>query len=347
MKNAFVVASLLLSLCTVAAGQELSHATVIYKMPGDLVELFAKAQKPNRDGAIGRNRKQYIHVRFQYRAHHLADYAVRNSKMQVTQYFIKSLEYAFEHQCKDGGFALHIPTEQKGAKPPSRGDLASGTAFFLASAASGVLSLEQSPWFQKSPELKRARRRLEELRDDLGKAADFLLGEEETLGQYDAKAPNRLFIDALAYQALGLYLERPNLIEAGHSFAQRALAQQDGAGYFIEGGGYDSSYNGVSVAVGFRLLLFQPENNTLKVALEKAVRWEESRILDTGEVSMAGNRRVFVGGESFLGKEKRIDVLHVVEGFALASVVTKEKRYLETAHKILRFYTQAAKKVNP
>ena len=77
-------------------------------------------------------------------------------------------------------------------------------------------------------------------------------------------------------------------------------------------GGYDSSYNGVAIAVGYRLLLFHPDNKNLSKALEKAVYWLDSRVSNSGEVCLEGNSRVFVGGESFLGKEKGVVAEEVV-----------------------------------
>lgn len=112
-------------------------------------------------------------------------------------------------------------------------------------------------------------------------------------------------------------------------------------------GGYDSSYNGVAIAVGYRLLLFHPDNKNLSKALEKAVYWLESRVSNSGEVCLEGNSRVFVGGESFLGKEKGVDVSHVVEGFALASVVTENKRFLEISRKIINAYVPLKRRGEP
>ncbi len=340
MQKNFLTLCISLLLCSATFAKELSHENAMTRLPENLLAFFAKAQVPDTKGAVGRNREQYIHARFQYRIHHLADYAVRKQNAEAARYFIQAVEYGFQHQLDDGGFELKIPDDMKG-KSATRGDLASGAAFFLASAGSGALSLRQSSWFQTSDETAPLRKRLDKFGEPMKRGAKFLSKEQETIAQYDATAPNRLMIDALAFQSLGVLFSDSDLIENADRFLARALEQQQEDGYFIEGGGFDSSYNGVSVAVGYRLALFRPNDAALRDALEKAIRWQETRVLDTGEIITEGNSRVFDGGESFLGKEKTVDVSHTVEAFALAYAFTRESHYLARAQMIAIFYTEA------
>lgn len=144
---------------------------------------------------------------------------------------------------------------------------------------------------------------------------------------------------------LGTYTGDEEARQLGLDFAQNAFSQTDqGAGYFIEGGGWDSSYNGVALQLGFEFLslLVQEGEEALieeyAKALSCALDWQLSRILESGEISAEGNSRVFPGGEAFLGQEKGIDVLKTVRALFYMASYAGEKRYEDLAWKILNFY---------
>ena len=81
--------------------------------------------------------------------------------------------------------------------------------------------------------------------------------------------------------------------------------------------------------------------------IQSEVRWQRSRVLPTGEITMAGNARVHPGGESFLGKEKRVDVAHSVEAFVLASSVARDAALERTARRVIEFYRSRKQQAAP
>ena len=83
----------------------------------------------------------------------------------------------------------------------------------------------------------------------------------------DQNAPNRLFYDALAFYSLGKWLEDESLKEIGFEFAQLAINKKQPEGYFLEGGGWDCSYQGVANQVGFNLFSILDSDESLKQVL--------------------------------------------------------------------------------
>jgi len=129
--------------------------------------------------------------------------------------------------------------------------------------------------------------------------------------------------------------------EVATSFVAKATKQvNEKHGYFIEGGGFDSSYNAVATALALRLLLIGYGGHDLHLICTNAIRWQSERVFDSGEVSTEGNTRVRPGksGESFLGREKDVDVGHVVEAFMLASQVLSDQTLDKLAMSVVRFY---------
>ncbi|MEM6691397.1 MAG: hypothetical protein AAF664_18360, partial [Planctomycetota bacterium] len=83
---------------------------------------------------------------------------------------------------------------------------------------------------------------------------------------------------------------------------------------------------------------FRPKE--LRPICNNAIAWQSGRVLESGEVSTQGNARVRPGksGESFLGKEKDVDIGHVVEAFVLADIALSDESFRKLAMKVIRFY---------
>lgn len=113
-------------------------------------------------------------------------------------------------------------------------------------------------------------------------------------------------------------------------------------GYFLEGDGWDSSYQGVGINVGFNLYTLLPDTEPLKSVLWNCLScasdWQKSRVLASGEISTQGNTRVYPGGEGFLGEEKSIDWIDTMIGFFMMSYLTNDSSYTTKAIEIKNFY---------
>lgn len=335
----------------------------IASLPVHTARRLAEAHKPTAHGAIGRNRAAYFHVRFQLGMHHLADYGLAARRPDVVDRFLTAVEFSLQHQQADGDYRLVIPDALKNKGRPSVADRASGVAFFASSLGLGLYALETNGWFQNADECATARSRVQKIKPRLQATLDCLLKHQQTLKTADSRAPNRLLFDALAFETLGRLLTRKESQQVAAAFVAEAVSLVDAQeGYFIEGGGFDSSYNAVATALALRLLMMgqqqtdrppglqlSPQTNLqtdLRTVCANAVRWQQQRVLQSGEVSTAGNSRVRSddAGESFLGRKKGVDVGHVVEAFLLASQAMQDESLNELALHVLSFYEHRRQK---
>ncbi len=334
----------------------ISPATPAYQITNDLsyndlllqigqAKLTRAVEQPDADGALGRNKNGYFHVRFQVNMTSISDFAVAAERVDAVQYLLNTITYSFEKQNTDGSFEFSPPEELLNSPnyhPPAIGDLESGTAFFASSLGLSLLSLQNSNWFLSSQETQAARAALELLKPSFEKTLDYLLNSRDILSQYDVNAPNRLLFDALAYYSLGTYLSRPDAQQAGLEFIDAALGLVDSVdGYFIEGGGWDSSYNGVAIKLAMELFSFIDNPNqkhNQREAISSATNWQISRIKESGEVSTEGNTRVYEGGEAFLGVEKGVDYVKTVKALYYFGYLTDSPEVVALGDKVLDYY---------
>lgn len=317
-----------------------SRISLIQSFDQDIVQGIASKDVPNSAGAMGRNKQGYFHVRFQMGISSQADYAVYNENIQALEYAIKSIEYAFDHQLDDGNFELSVPSDLS-HMTPNEADLASGVSFFLSSLGLALNNFAESSWYH-SAALTAYKDRVEALRPQIDAAAQWLLNQSSTLELADQNAPNRLLFNALAFYGLGNWLEDENLKNRGISFANLGKSKQQTEGFFLEGGGWDSSYQGVALNVGFNLYSLLPNDSSLKAELWDGLscgsHWQKSRILATGEISTEGNVRVFPGGESFLGQEKQVDWIKTMVAMYAMGYYGNDASYLLKANRVKAYY---------
>ncbi len=301
----------------------------------------ALVKDPTPEGALGRNREAYFHVRFQLDIAFLASYAVQFESDDALEKFIKAVEYSYAYQKPAGDFELVIPENLADQGQPAEGDLSSGIAFFTAALGHSLMQLEQAAWFQnRTPDILNERLAL--LQPKIEKGLLYLLSQKEILKIYDQDAPNRLLFDALAYYCLGTYLNNEEAKSVGIDFIELALMKQDELGYLIEGDGFDSSYNGVSLRLGILLLGIIQPTETIYTELQQAITccasWQASRVLTTGEISTEGNTRVYPGGEDFLGEEKQMAWIDTLLSFYYMYALTGQSSYLNLAESVKSFY---------
>ncbi len=297
--------------------------------------------QPNEDGAIGRNKSHYIHARFQRGLHHLADLSLVSKNCQSATTFINAASFALERQKQDGDFKLVLPDLNLSHTEVSHSDRVSGVAIFVSSLGLGVHALDSSDWFHKAAECGKQRASLAIIKTKLAPSLEYLIRHKETLIRADATAPNRLLFDAIAFQTLAVTLNSERAFKLSRRFSNRALRLFDEEhGHFIEAGGYDSSYNGVATALALRFVLLGTDHRELATAAKRALNWQLSRILPSGEVSVTGNTRVKRGssGETFLGRKKDVDVGHTIEALMLGSMMYADPHYEAGARRVLQHY---------
>ncbi len=320
--------------------QDLSLNQLTYKFDSIIIQQLATKNAPDATGAMSNNIGNYFHVRFQMGIAPVAKFTVRSQNITALEQTIRSIEYSFQHQWPNGNFDLVIPTGVT-YPIPTVVDSASGVSFFLSSLGTGLASLQESSWYN-APGLIAYKNRIEILRPKIEKALQWLISKKDVLEQSDVNAPNRLLFDALAFYSIGKWLNNNTAISIGKNFARMAISKKSGKGYFVELNGWDSSYQGVSISIGFNLFSMLDMSDPLKQelwdCLSCATNWQKSRILSTGEISTKGNTRVYIGGEQFLGQPKTVAWISTMEGFFCMSYFTQNNDYYTIANKVKTFY---------
>ncbi len=321
-------------------------AIVQFKTQNELTALFdnsiiqrlAEANAPDISGAMSSNKPGYFSVRFQMAISNLADYAIDSENPAAFEAIIKAIEYSFQYQLANGDFQIIAPANSSG---PTNVDIASTNAFFLSSLGVSLLALQESP-FYNNPLNVNYKNRIEVLRPKIATSLNWLISNQTLLQNYDGNAPNRLLFDAIAFYSVGKWLNNATAKTIGSDFAKIAISKKSSKGYFLENDGWDSSYQGVSLTNGFKLLSILDKDETIKQSLwdciSCATNWQVSRILSTGEISTKGNTRVFPGGEQFLGVEKQMAWKSTVIALLTMKYLSGNSEYETAANKVRSYY---------
>ena len=306
--------------------------------PDGLGAIAASHLPADDTGLIGRNRAWgAMHsARFQLGAGRALRIALAAGRIDAARRAFRAVEAGTDTVAPDGRVPGSLPPEVDG--PPSRADLASAAAFFLGDACLGLTALEAS----EAPERVASSARRASARAAVARAAVRLLEEVEVLADVDARAPNRLLLDARAFRACAPGIadgdDRAAALDAADAFVLAALELLAGDGHFVEGGGHDTSYQGVALAAGEEVLLAGRREGDVRLArgLDAAARWLAARIGPDGAIDSSGNARTCGGGERVFGTPKRVSVPEVFTGLALAGSRLGDPAVLDAARRVER-----------
>ncbi len=297
---------------------------------------------PDSTGAMDRNKDGYFQVRYQMGLVTHSNYAIVNKDQEALSKFLSAVKYSFQYQTNKGDFPIVPPGGIGSSSIPAPSDSVGLLCFFMSSIGTAYLSLNQSDWFNNSPELSDYRARFNSYKNNISLSANYFLSRADILYTSDKGYANRYFFAALAFFTNGEYLLNNELKDKASFFITEALKLQTDEGFFAEKGGYDSSYNGVSLRLALQIYSFLPANHILKEKLwrgiEKAIAWQGTRILPSGEISAVGNTRVYPGGEKFLGIEKGIDWSNTVKAFYMMYYYTDNVKHKNQAQVIEEYY---------
>ena len=320
------------------AGKEAAKAPVplreydvLRAFPPGRLEALTASDMPDAQGLTGGNRRlgHWLEAGPQRGSCRAVIAAVVAGDLSRADQAWTGVTVAFGHQRADGGF--HAEKRPQGSSA-IEGPAAVETAyFFLQEVGRMLLVIRQSPHETHFGD------RIRSLEPRLRKACDYLLAGESTILPKSRKAVNRVLIAAKAFGLCGKFLDDPRMTAACHRLVSEALKMRDEDGVFIEHGGRDSSYNAVSILFGQVLALHVPLPE-LDSALDRAARWQVTRVLPSGEVDNRGNTRTGVGKEpGFDGKPKEINYGEVVQALTLHGIVHKDPAALEAAERAFRY----------
>jgi hypothetical protein len=234
---------------------------------------------------------------------------------------LRILNWGFAQQRPDGGF--HCP------------DTFHSTSFFVEAVAHSLLMLQGSKYSDQYSQI------IADMKPKLLLAAQWMtVPQNESHGKKDNRRyTHRRYLVAAALGETGVLMGEASLIARSESYVRDGIALQSAAGYNPELGGWDSSYNakGMVFASRYYTIVANDEmRQALYQMLDKAARWEASRIDDDGRINTQGNTRV--GGKKTekgrLGKGKKVETRQVYEAFFYWSVISGDTSYEKLAQKV-------------
>ncbi len=233
---------------------------------------------------------------------------------------IKAIDYAFAHQEAAGNFGQSRWFETMG---------------FLESAVRSYALIEDSKYRDDYlPEL-------ETYLDGMKAATEWLVRtkDEEFSADWE-HAPdylNAVAGTAVTFELMGLIAENGDWTQRGKDFIDLILSNQWENGVFPEAGGYDSSYQAVTLWHLMIYLLYSRDeelNDRLRPALELGWEWELSRITSEGEVVTDGNARTGPEGEVWRGRRKVVNYPEVLMSLVYWSHVSNDEEVRDLADKV-------------
>lgn len=237
------------------------------------------------NGAVGVNRSSFKYVAAQRDVLWLALRALAERNPQAIDDVMRGLEYGFARQTSKGNFKNRMNESALAA--------VGSDAFFLQAYGRARLLIGASPYALQTAT------RFGAMDRQVPRALSWVLASLEELYRQDMNATNRLFFDALALGLCGKVVGDTASIAKADEFVQHGISAQRADGTFNEHGGYDSSYQAVSLINIAVWLLNPPANMTdqLTAALRSGAAWEMTRIAADGKILTEGNARTGVGLE--------------------------------------------------
>lgn len=332
MKNLLLFTLFLLG-CTTMSGVRPPQREydVLRAFPPGRFQELSKYDMPDEKGFTGTNRKHgsWLEAGPQRGSCRAVIAAVAIGDLAAADRAWRGIEVAFAHQRADGGFTAELRPNGKSAR---EGAAAVETAFFfLQELGRAILVIRQSPHEEHF------RARIDALMPRLRRAADFINAGYDDIFRTTSHAANRIIIAAKAFGLCGLVLGDESMIEKSRGLMAHALTLRDEEGVFLEKGGRDSSYNVVSILFGQVLALHVPMPE-FEAALPRAMEWQLSRVLPSGEVDVRGNTRTGVGKEvSYHGDPKNVNYPEVVLALTYYGTVHGDARALDAAERVFQY----------
>jgi hypothetical protein len=249
-----------------------------------LIQTEGKSSLVDNTGAVGTNKNGFDEVSQQGEIHWMIKNAfVKGDSAYITR-ASTAFVYAFDRQNVAGYFNNGLGLDATVAIEADTFFMSSFMCAYYTIAREPALAAVKTSYDSYAPKIAASLAWLE-----ANKAYVYAAG---------ANTPNRLLFAAVAYYLGGTYLGSTTYRSTGEDLAATAIGMQHADGYFLEKGGYDSSYQAVNLFNLCFLYLNSTDTSLrsqLKVYIEAAVDWLITRISSTGanagEVSTVGNTR--------------------------------------------------------
>ncbi len=309
-----------------ASAPTVSEWTVLQRMSPGFIANLSHNMRANPDGSESMNHYGWLQVGMQRSSMYGVPAAVLAQNASALDKSFAAIEYAFAHQHPDGSFDYSEGSSGMHATPTAE---ALSVAFFLGDLGHTILLLQSSPWFMTSPQTASQRAQLARIKSQAVPTLNWYMSRQSVVAR-DTGTTNRIIAYGLAYYLMGRALDRPDAMAVGRSFMNRALAGQMSDGTFPEGGGFDSSYQNVSL---YQLMVYYlnlgPDDTYMRsqlwTAIANGMNRELKNVGTNGQISTEGNSRV--GGnstETYFGHAKTVDAPDASLSFEYYANITND-----------------------
>lgn len=301
-------------------------ANVLYRKPSSLYKLMAPSGANGGNASWERNQAKQWYIETQrYGEEAVIGGLIKNDPKAIEAGF-KMFDWGFARQAADGSFLL-------------TGDAFHSTSFFVAAVARTLLVIQQSPESKYALEVAR-------YKPLVHRAARWMISPDVWRKGIKKNEPytHRCYLVAAALGLTGKLTGDRELINYAQRSIEDCLSLQLANGVNPEKGGYDSSYQMASVVYAQRWVTYFPDDYlTPRVVamINKALVWEQTRILPTGKISSYGNTRTAGQEQRRNGEVKMVDHRIVFRGFAYWASVTGDQKWdAMSDNKSLRVYAR-------
>jgi hypothetical protein len=280
------------------------------------------------NGAVGDNKVSFTHVGEQREAAWQLRYAEMARDGTLATRASTAIQYAFAQMNAGGWFnnglgATNIETLE-------------ADTFFLQ-------------WFTNAYLLVSSDRDLQSLANSysaygehLSLAMAWIESQKATIYSQGDDTPNRLLFASGAFYMGSRILGSTTYRNTGQQFLELALDLFHEDGYFLEKGGYDSSYQGVCIFNLCFLYLHSTDMSlraALRVVIESAVDWLITRITSSGAergyISHAGNSRTGPDGELTNGRPKLVNYAEVALALYYSAYILDRADLAQTGYNVV------------
>lgn len=299
-------------------------ADLLYARPSSTYSLMDThgAYNANRDYALGNSELWYIgEQRFGTNA--LIAGLLHNDSLAIDA-GLQMWDWGFAQQLGDGSFA-------------HTGDSFHSTSLFVQSVSYGLLTLQESDSDYYAGIVA-------QYLPGLQSAARWMLQEDVWDRGISNNRPytHRNYLVGTALGLTGKLTGDSELLHHADDIIAQSLTLQLSNGVNPEKGGSDTSYQMAGALAAMRWLThFETDSLAGEVAemINQALRWEESMILTTGEISTEGNTRTGQNQElTRSGQTKQVNHRDVIYGFSYWASMTGNSRWHNDAYQVANYY---------
>lgn len=299
-------------------------ADILYRHPATLYDPVAADGASNANIAWEQQHSDRWFIEEQrYAEERIIGGLIKNDRAAIAS-GLQMIQWGFAHQASDGSFVGTV-------------DPFHSTSFFVAAVARSLLAIQQSPQANVyAAEVAR-------FQPQLHRAARWMILPDVWQRGMALNQPytHRRYLVAAALGLTGKLTGDQDLIRYAQASLQEGLQLQQPDGVNPEKEGYDSSYQMVGVVYAEQWVAYFPDDpltSRVVTMINRALAWEQNRVLPSGMISHEGNTRTAGQEANRAGVIKVVSHRMVLRAFAYWSAMTGDSQWAAIAERIARYY---------